>query len=143
MPIRSPRFPIWSARFPNLVMRLGYTDVLAPVTDVVASVPQSWWRRLLMVSLPNNDFHRAGILDGRSPTWSSRSRDRRPTFPPSCRVAPITDVVAPVTDGLTQVIDVIAPGQYMPTSVAGAVVPLTRPPSDLRPSCWASPGWRR
>jgi hypothetical protein len=53
-------------------------------------------------------------------------------------VAPVTDViasvpnlVAPVTDVLTQVSDVIAPGQYMPTSVADAVVPLTRPPSDL------------
>jgi len=40
-------------------------------------------------------------------------------------------VVAPVTDVLRPVSDVIAPGQYMPTSVVGAVVPLTQPPSDL------------
>ena len=45
-------------------------------------------------------------------------------------VAPVTDVVAPVTNVLTPVSDVIAPGQLMPT-VAGAVVPLTQPPSDL------------
>jgi len=45
-------------------------------------------------------------------------------------VAPATDVVAPVTDVIAPVSDVIAPGQYMPT-VAGAVVPLTQPPSDL------------
>jgi hypothetical protein len=46
-------------------------------------------------------------------------------------VAPVTDVVAPVTNVLTTLSDVIAPGQYMPTSVAGAVVPLTQPQSDL------------
>jgi hypothetical protein len=46
-------------------------------------------------------------------------------------LAPITDVVAPVTNVLTPVSDVIAPGQDMPTSVTGAVVPLTQPPSDL------------
>ena len=46
-------------------------------------------------------------------------------------VAPVTDVVAPVTDALASVSDVIAPGQDMLTSVAGAVVPLTQPPSDL------------
>src|SRR6478609_1774753 len=45
-------------------------------------------------------------------------------------VAPATDVVAPVTDVIAPVSDVIAPGQYMPT-VAGAVVALTQPPSDL------------
>ena len=46
-------------------------------------------------------------------------------------VTPITGVVAPVTDALAPVSDVIAPGQDMLTSVAGAVVPLTQPPSDL------------
>jgi hypothetical protein len=46
-------------------------------------------------------------------------------------LAPITDVVAPVTNVLTPVSDVIAPGQDILTSVAGAVVPLTQPPSDL------------
>jgi hypothetical protein len=46
-------------------------------------------------------------------------------------LAPITDVLAPVTNVLTPVSDVIAPGQDMLTSVAGAVVPLTQPPSDL------------
>ena len=46
-------------------------------------------------------------------------------------MAPVTDVVAPVTNVLTPVFDVIAPGQYLPTSVVGAVVPLTQPPSDL------------
>jgi hypothetical protein len=45
-------------------------------------------------------------------------------------VAPVTGVVAPVTDVVTNVIvpvQEIAPGQQ----VAGAVVPLTQPPSDL------------
>jgi hypothetical protein len=46
-------------------------------------------------------------------------------------VAPVTDAVAPVTDVLTPVFDVIAPGQFMLTSVVGAVVPLTQPPSHL------------
>ena len=61
-----------------------------------------WWRRLLMWSAPVTDV-----------------------------VASVPDLVAPVTDVLTPVSDVIASVQYMPTSVAGAVVPLTQPPSDL------------
>lgn len=50
---------------------------------------------------------------------------------PVAVVAPIADVVAPVTNVLTPVFDVIAPGQNLPTSVVGAVVPLTRPLTDL------------
>ena len=77
------------------------TDVVAPVSDVVAPVTD--------VVVPVTDV----------------------VAPVTNLVTPVTDVVAPVTDALAPVSDVIAPGQDMLTSVAGAVVPLTQPPSDL------------
>ena len=84
------------------------TNLVSPVTDVVAPVRD--------VVAPVRDVV-APVTDVVAPVTNL--------------VTPITDVVAPVTDALAPVSDVIAPGQDMLTSVAGAVVPLTQPPSDL------------
>ena len=101
-----PAVPNPVAAVPNVVAPATnlvppVTDVVAPVTDVVAPVTG--------VVAPVTDV----------------------VAPVTNLVTPITGVVAPVTDALAPVSDVIAPGQDMLTSVAGAVVPLTQPPSDL------------
>ena len=109
------------------------TDVVAPVTDVVASVTDLV-APVTDVLTPVSDV----IAPGQYMPTSVAGAVVPLTQPPSdlsslllgiAGVAPVTDVVAPVTDVLTPVSDVIA--QYMPTSVADAVVSLTQPPSDL------------
>ena len=120
-----PAHPNPVAAVPNVVASVTNavapaTDVVAPVTDVIAPVSDVIAPGQYMPTV-------AGAVVGL-------------TQPPSdlssfllgiAGVAPVTDVVAPLTNAVVApVFDVIAPGQYMPT-VAGAVVPLTQPPSDL------------
>ena len=55
-------------------------------------------------------------------------------------VAPVADVVAPLTDVVAPVTGVIAPGLDVLTPVAGAVVTLTQPVSDLSSFLWGVAG---
>ena len=109
------------------------TDVVAPVTDVVASVPDLV-APVTDVLTPASDVIASGQYMPTSVAGAVVSLTQAPSDLSSlllsiAGVAPVTDVVAPVTDVLTPVSDVIA--QYMPTSVADAVVSLTQAPSDL------------
>jgi hypothetical protein len=78
-------------------------NVVAPVTDAVAPVVTGVVVPVTGVVAP--------VTDAVAPVVTGV-------------VVPVTGVVAPVTDVVT---NVIAPGQQ----IAGAVVPLTQPPSDL------------
>ncbi|HEV7359672.1 MAG TPA: hypothetical protein VGN92_01100 [Mycobacterium sp.] len=91
------------------------TDAVAPVTDVVAPVIDAV----------------APVIDVVAPVIDAVAPVTDVVAPVIDVVAPVTDAVAPVTDVLAPVFDVIAPGQFMLTSVVGAVVPLTQPPSHL------------
>jgi hypothetical protein len=89
-------------------------NVVAPVTDAVAPVTGAV----------------APVTGAVAPVTGAVAPVTGVVAPVTGVVAPVTDVVAPVTDVVTNVIapgQEIAPGQQ----VAGAVVPLTQPPSDL------------
>ena len=86
VPTWSRRFPMWSRRFPIVVAPVP--DVVAPVPDVVAPV-RIWSRRFLIWSrrfLTSSRWFRT--CSPRLPVRSSRSRNCRPTFPPSCWASP-------------------------------------------------------
>ena len=87
------------------------SDVVASVPNVVASVPDVVaWVPDVVASVPNV-------------------------------VAPATEVVISVPDTLiASGSEVIAPVQEMTTSVAGAFVPLTQPPSELSSFLWGIAG---
>ena len=110
-----PADPNPVAAVPNVVAPVSnlvapVPDVVAPVTNVVPPVTD--------VVAPVTNAVVTPVTDVVAPVTNAV-------------VAPVTDVVAPVTEVPAPVSDVIAPGQDMLSSVAGAVVPLTQPPSDL------------
>ena len=110
--------PSSGANSPNIPQGSTGTgsSVVAAVPDLVASVPN------VVASVPNVVASVPNVV-----------------APVPDVVAPVTGVVAPVTDVVISVPDtliasgseVIAPVQETTTSVAGAFVPLTQPPSEL------------
>ena len=125
-PVTDAVAPVTNAVAPVTDAVAPVTNAVAPVTDAVAPVTD--------VLTPASDVIAPGQYMPTSVAGAVVSLTQAPSDLSSlllsiAGVAPVTDVVAPVTDVLTPVSDVIA--QYMPTSVADAVVSLTQAPSDL------------
>ncbi len=108
------------AAVPNVVAPVP--NVVAPVPNVVAPVPN------VMAPVPNV---MAPVPNVVAPVPNVMAPVPNVVASIPNLVAPVSDVIAPVTNVVAPVSDVIAPVQDMFTSVAGAVVPLTQPQSDL------------
>ena len=89
--------------------------MMAPVPNVVASVPH------VMAPVPHVMAPGPHVM---APVPNVMA-------PVPHVMAPVPHVIAPIPNLVAPVSDVIAPVQDMFTSVAGAVVPLTQPQSDL------------
>ena len=122
--------PSSGANSPNIPQGSTGTgsSVVAAVPDLVASVPN------VVASVPNVVASVPDVVASVPDVFALLA-------PVPDVVAPVTGVVAPVTDVVISVPDtliasgseVIAPVQETTTSVAGAFVPLTQPPSELSP----------